>query len=228
MATAAMPEAVLFDLDGTLIDSAPDLLAALDHVRASFDLPPADHRSLRPQVTRGAAGLLTAGLPGWPEWTQRERDGASEQLLDFYADHCWELSAPFAGIEELLSTLQARGIRLGIVTNKVSRFAEPILARAGWAGRFDCLITGDRVLEPKPDPEPVLTACRALDVKPGRTLFVGDDHRDVLAGAAAGTGTVVAAWGYLPAQARPEEWCADAVIASPLELLDSLDEREAD
>lgn len=227
MAAARMPEAVLFDLDGTLIDSAPDLLAALDHVRSGKGLPPCDHRELREHVSRGAAGLLAAGLPGWAELPESEREGAREQLLDFYAEHCWDLSAPFEGIEELLDRLQERGMHLGIVTNKISRFAEPIVARAGWADRFGCLITGDRVARPKPDPEPVLAACRALGVQPGRTLFVGDDHRDVLAGAAAGTGTVVATWGYLAADERPGDWNADALIASPLELPASFGTREA-
>jgi len=227
MAAAQMPEAVLFDLDGTLIDSAPDLLAALDHVRAGRGLPPANHRELREHVSRGAAGLLAAGLPGWSDLPESERERARAGLLDFYAEHCWDRSSPFDGIEELLDRLHAQGVRLGIVTNKVSRFAEPILARAGWTERFGCLITGDRVARSKPDPEPVLAACRALGVQPGHTLFLGDDRRDVLAGAAAGTRTVVAAWGYLAASDRPGDWNADAVIATPLELPASFDTREA-
>lgn len=222
MASAKMPEAVLFDLDGTLIDSAPDLLAALDHVLDDRGLAACDRQILREHVSRGAGGLLAAGLPGWTDWAEAERDRVREQLLDFYAEHFWESSVPFAGIEELLAQLQHRGISLGIVTNKISRFAEPIVAQAGWADHFGCLVTGDRVSRPKPHPEPVLSACRALRVSPGRTLFVGDDRRDVLAGAAAGTGTIVAAWGYLPAGERPGSWNADAVIASPAELIELL------
>lgn len=227
MTLAATPEAVLFDLDGTLIDSAPDLLAALDHVLAGYDFPLCDHRKLREHVSHGAAGLLTAGLPGWTEWPEIERDRAREQLLDFYAGHCWERSAPFEGIGEVLDRLQVQGVRLGIVTNKISRFAEPVVACAGWSDRFGCLITGDRVVRAKPDPEPVLAACQALGTNPQHTLFVGDDRRDVLAGVAARTTTVVATWGYVPAGARPEEWGADAVIATPSELLGLLGMRDA-
>lgn len=226
MVSAAFPEAVLFDLDGTLIDSAPDLLAALDFVRADFGLPPSDHGQLREHVSKGAAGILAAGLPGWGEMTEAECNTARDRLLDFYAEHCWVHSAPFEGIEALLGRLREQGARLGIVTNKISRFAEPVLERAGWTGDFGCLITGDRVERSKPDPEGVLAACRGLGAQPGRTVFVGDDRRDVLAGAAAGVSTVVAAWGYVPADESPDKWDADAVIARPEQLLDWLGARQ--
>lgn len=227
MAIAAMPEAVLFDLDGTLIDSAPDLLVALDHVLAGLGHPGADHARLREHVSRGAVGLLAAGLPSWNDLGDAPRNRAREALLDYYGEHCWVHSRPFDGVEALLDELGERGIRMGIVTNKVSRFAEPIVERAGWRDRFGCLVTGDRVDHPKPDPEAVLTACRALRVEPGRTLFVGDDRRDVLAGRAAGTATVVAAWGYVPTGVRLEDWAADAVIPDPRKLIDRLAPREA-
>ncbi len=227
MPTAAMPEAVLFDLDGTLIDSAPDLLAALDHVRSGLDLPPSDHRRLREHVSRGAAGILGAGLPGWDDLSEAERDKLREQLLDFYAAHCWTRSAAFHGVEQLLDALGEQGVRLGIVTNKISRFAEPVIEHAGWAARFGCLVTGDRVVRPKPDPEPVLAACQALGATPDRVVFVGDDRRDIVAGSAAGTRTVVAAWGYVPAGERPELWRADAVIEHPAELLGQFGTRRA-
>ncbi len=217
-----IPEAVLFDLDGTLIDSAPDLLAALDHVRAGLDLPPSSHSELREHVSRGAGGLLAAGLPGWSKMGQGERHDLQQSLLDFYADNCWQRSTPFDGIEALIERLAGLDIPLGIVTNKVSRFADPIVEHAGWAGRFGCLITGDRVARPKPDPEPVVAACQALGVRTQRTFFVGDDRRDVLAGAAAGTRTVVAAWGYLPSGEQPGDWSADDIIAEPAALLDLL------
>ncbi|WP_376690966.1 HAD-IA family hydrolase [Wenzhouxiangella sp. EGI_FJ10409] len=226
MATAPMPRAVLFDLDGTLIDSAPDLLAALDQVLAGLGQSGADHARLRSHVSRGAVGLLAAGMPGWNALSEGARERARRELLDYYAEHCWVHSAPFEGIEALLGDLRARGLRMGVVTNKVSRFADPIVDRAGWGDHFGCLISGDRVDHPKPDPESVLAACRELGVEPARTLFVGDDRRDVLAGRAAGAATVVAAWGYLPEDVRPRDWCADAVIAHPRELIDLLDSRE--
>lgn len=217
-----MPDAVLFDLDGTLIDSAPDLLAALDHVRAGLDLPPTSHGELREHVSRGAGGLLAAGVPGWAKMGQGKRDSLLQSLLDFYADHCWQRSTPFEGIEELVERLSGLDIPLGIVTNKISRFAEPIVEYAGWAGLFGCLITGDKVARPKPDPEPVLAACQALGARAQRSFFVGDDRRDILAGAAAGTRTVVAAWGYLPSGEQPGDWNTDDIIAEPAALLDLL------
>lgn len=221
------PEAVLFDLDGTLIDSAPDLLAALDHVLGGLGQPASDHAALREHVSRGAVGLLAAGVPDWPRFSDAERDRCRERLLDFYEGHCWNDSAPFPGIEGLLSSLSERKISLGIVTNKISRFAEPVVERAGWSDRFGCLVTGDRVRRPKPDPEAVLKACDTLGVRPERTLFLGDDRRDVQAGGAAGTGTAVAAWGYIPAGDRPEEWGSDRIVHAPEQLLELFEPEKA-
>jgi phosphoglycolate phosphatase len=211
-------EAVLFDLDGTLIDSAPDLLAALDHVRSGLGLPGADHSRLREYVTRGAAGLLEAGLGDGPG-DAVDREVLRDRLLDYYAENCWVRSEIFAGIEPLLDALEDRGVALGIVTNKVSRFADPVVERAGWSTRFGALITGDRVTRPKPDPEGLLAACARLEAAPERTLFVGDDLRDVQAGRSAGMPTVVAAWGYLPAGEDGGGWRADGIIRHPLELM---------
>lgn len=212
-------KAVLFDLDGTLIDSAPDLLAALDHVRSRRGLAGADHGRLREHVSRGAAGLIDAGLGELPS---AEHEAARRELLEHYENHCWERSRPFDGVETMLAGLQARGLALGVVTNKISRFAEPVMAQAGWSRRFGCLVTGDRVERPKPDPEPVETACRELGIAAQHCVFVGDDRRDVLAGKAAGVATIVAAWGYLPRGERAEDWGADAIIAAPAKLSDLL------
>lgn len=220
MVALGPPEAVLFDLDGTLIDSAPDLLAALDRVVAGLGVRNTGHEKLREHVSRGANGLLAAGLPGWAELPDREQARLRTQLLAHYESHCWVRSAPFEGIEPLLDELARRGIRIGVVTNKISRFAEPVLERAGWAARFGCLVTGDRVSAPKPAAEPVLAACQSLAVSPEQCWFVGDDRRDVEAGKAAGTRTVVAEWGYLPVDEDATRWGADAVIARPGELLD--------
>lgn len=211
------PDAVLFDLDGTLIDTAPDLLGALDHVRASFGLGPCDRSRLRPWVSRGAAGLVETGLP---ELDAADRERGRERLLARYAEHLWVESAPFPGIDGLLGGLRAQGVALGVVTNKIARFALPAVAEAGWRGLFGSIVCGDQVDRSKPDPEPVRTACRALDVLAGKTVFVGDDRRDVEAGRAAGVATVVAAWGYIPHGDDVADWSADAVIAEPAALLE--------
>jgi N-acetyl-D-muramate 6-phosphate phosphatase len=208
--------AVLFDLDGTLIDSAPDLLSALDRARARLGLPPSDHEVLRHHAARGAAGILEAGLGARPDL---DMEALRAQFLDDYADGLWCRTRPFSGIEALLGELLESGLKLGIVTNKISRFADPVLELAGWSEHFGCLITGDRVKRSKPHPEPVLAACRALDIAPARALFVGDDRRDVEAGQAAGTLTAVATWGYIPPGEDPGQWGADLMAATPQELL---------
>lgn len=211
-----MPErpltAVLFDLDGTLIDSAPDLLHALDRVLARLGLPVSDHDRLRHHASRGAAGILAAGLPPGHDLGP---DDLKDDFLALYAKNLWRRTRPFPGIDELLDVLAARNLRLGIVTNKISRFADPVLRHAGWEQRFGCVITGDRVAAPKPDPEPVLAACRALGVAPGETLFIGDDRRDVEAGRAAGTLTAVARWGYIEPGCDPASWRADLMLSTP-------------
>ncbi len=207
--------AVLFDLDGTLIDSAPDLLAALDRARARLGLPGGDHAALRHHASRGAAGILAAGLAERPGL---DLEPIKQQFLDDYAADLWCRTRPFPGIEQLLGRLVKAGKPLGIVTNKISRFADPVLEHAGWESRFACLVTGDRVKRPKPDPEPVFAACRALDVAPANVLFVGDDRRDVEAGLAAGTMTAVAAWGYIEPGENPGNWGADLLVRSPEEL----------
>ncbi len=207
--------AVLFDLDGTLIDSAPDLLAALDRARARLGLPAADHASLRHHASRGAAGILAAGLGERPGLDMEQ---VKRQFLDDYAAALWCRTRPFSGIEQLLVRLVEAGTPLGIVTNKISRFADPVLEHAGWEGCFGCLVTGDRVKYPKPDPEPVLMACEVLGIAPQNVLFVGDDRRDIDAGLAAGTMTAVAAWGYIEPGDDPGDWGADLLVRSPEEL----------
>ncbi len=215
-----MPErqlaAVLFDLDGTLIDSAPDLLYALDQILARLDLPRSNHEILRHHASRGAAGILEAGLPVGHDF---DSDDLKRDFLQIYAENLWRQTRPFADIDELLDVLVAKDIKLGIVTNKISRFADPVLRHADWEQRFGCMITGDRVTAPKPDPEPVLAACQALCVSPRETLFIGDDRRDVEAGRAAGTLTAVAEWGYIEPGCDPATWRADLSLASPLLLM---------
>jgi len=209
-------DAVLFDLDGTLADTAPDLIGALQRLRREIGLPPADPVPLRAVASRGAPKILELGLP---ELDKSKRSAVRSRYLELYASRCWCDSRAFDGIEACLDLIEAAGQRWGIVTNKVEALARSVIRRAGWEARAGCLIGGDSTPCPKPAADPVLAACRALGVAPARAVLVGDDRRDVEAGRAAGTYTVAAAWGYIPAGERPAAWGADELLATPAALL---------
>jgi phosphoglycolate phosphatase len=204
--------AVLFDLDGTLADTAPDLVGTLIELRRRrglADLKDIDKHALRAFATRGAVGLLEAGFGGVDGI---EPSALRPEFIDYYAKNLWVNSRAFPGIDDVLERLSAAGLRLGIVTNKIEDLALPVVERAGWKEHFACIVGGDTVGRAKPDPAPVLEACRRLGVKPSQAVFLGDDRRDVLAGRAAGARTVVASWGYLPRGDYGNGWGADAVI----------------
>jgi phosphoglycolate phosphatase len=211
-----MTRAVFFDLDGTLADTAPDLLEALNRVRARRGLSALPLSATRPVTSLGARGLLAVGFgiePGHADY-----DALREEFLAAYEGHLCEATRLFPGVPELLDALEARGLLWGVVTNKPERFALPLLERLGVRGRAACLIGGDTAARGKPHPEPLFAASRAAGVEPERCLFVGDDRRDVEAARAAGMKVVVAGWGYLNG-GDPETWGADGLIGRPEELL---------
>lgn len=224
MSRAAPPAAVLFDLDGTLADTAPDLIGALERLRTDLGLPAIDTSPLRNVASRGAVAILERGLP---ELDDPARAALRGRYLEDYRRRCWEASRPFDGIPELLDALDAAGIPWGIVTNKLEGLAGPVVDGAGWTSRLGCLVGGDTAGRPKPAADPVLAACRALGVDPAGSVFVGDDERDVLAGRAAGTATMAASWGYIPEGVRIVDWGADAIAASPAEVSERLGLRSA-
>lgn len=212
--------AVLFDLDGTLADTAPDLVAAVGRMRQRLGLPPADLSGLPPLAGQGAVALMTAGIP------ELESAGRSErvpQYLDDYRRHCWEASRAFDGVPDLLQRLTAMGLKIAVVTNKLRMLAEPVVEQAGWASVVDVLVAGDDAARPKPAPDPVEQACRELGVQPRDAVMVGDDRRDIEAGRSAGCRTVAAAWGYVGDE-DPASWAADRVIQRPIDLLAALAE----
>ncbi len=215
MTLVRSPKAVLFDLDGTLADTAPDLIGALGGLRAELGLPAIDPAPLRPVASRGAPAILAAGLP---ELTDTEREQLRQRFLDEYRAHCWTDSRVFNGIPACLDAIESLGMRWGIVTNKLEWLALPVIEQAGMRDRAGCLIAGDTAARPKPAPDPVLEACRRLAVYPEQTLFVGDDERDVIAGRAAGVRTAVAQWGYIAEDCDVSSWGADFSIATPTEL----------
>jgi len=209
--------AVLFDLDGTLLDSAPDLVGSLNWVRRSEKLPPLAVSEMQRFASNGAVGLLKAGMPAADDatletWRQR--------FLEHYSQNSFRESRLYDGIPELLEFLDARGIPWGIVTNKTEALTLPIVEAAKLSDTISCVVCGDTLNESKPHPAPVSLACGMVDVSPGETLFVGDDVRDIQAGRAAGTQTAAAYYGY-GAYELDDEFVADSFrIHSPIELVE--------
>jgi 2-phosphoglycolate phosphatase len=216
--TLSLPRAILFDLDGTLADTAPDLAAAVNKLRHERQLPPTPYELLRPVASSGARGLIGAAFGLKPG------DDGYEALriafLDNYAAAIAVRSSLFDGVRELLEGLNARSILWGVVTNKASRFTDALVPKIG-LGHAACVVSGDTTAHSKPHPAPLLEAARILQLEPGECWYVGDDLRDIQAGKAAGMATVAAAWGYC-GHVEPSGWAADALLARPSELLDLL------
>jgi 2-phosphoglycolate phosphatase len=213
------PRAVLFDLDGTLADTAPDLAAAINQVQRARGLEPSPYELLRPVASAGARGLIGAAFgmkPGDDGY-----QALAAEFLDNYAAAIASHTVLFDGVAALLETLHQRGLLWGIVTNKAGRFTDSLVPRIGLLGAA-CVISGDTTAHSKPHPEPLLEAARRLQLAPADCWYVGDDLRDIQAGLAAGMPTVAAAWGYC-GNLEPSGWNADAIAASPLELLQLLD-----
>lgn len=212
MASTRELRAVLFDLDGTLVDSAPDLVGTLLWLRKQHDLEPIDALELRHHASRGALGLIEAGFADRPDLS---REALRQVFLARYAKRLWQDSHPFEGVETVLQRLRAGGLSLGVVTNKVVDLAEPLVVQAGWSDVFGCVVGGDSTPFPKPHPGSVLEACRRLGVHPGNAMMVGDDRRDIEAGRRAGCLTAVATWGYIPPGQDPLAWGADHLLSGP-------------
>lgn len=214
-------EAVLFDLDGTLADTARDLGAALNRLREEESLAPVPFERLRPVASNGVRGLLGVGFDLTPEHAQYA--DFSHRFLTHYLAHLCVETVLFDGIAELIDELERRRIAWGVVTNKKHRFTMPLVMDLGLAPRAGCVVSGDTAARPKPHPDPLLLAAGLLTVAPSRCLYVGDDVRDIQAGAAAGMGTVAAAYGYLGCAEPIEAWGADHLIEQPGDLLQILD-----
>ena len=215
------PEVLLFDLDGTLVDSAPDLAGAANDLRGQHGLPPLAYASLRPMVGTGARGMVGEAFGVTPE--DARFAGLRDAFLARYAERLLVHTRVFDAMQPVLDHLDARGQRWGIVTNKAMRFTEPIVNGLGLANRAAVLIAGDTTAHAKPHPEPLLEAARRLGVAPAACAYVGDDERDIVAGRAAGMHTLAAAWGYLGQGEPVGAWGADGVLDSPAALLQWLE-----
>lgn len=212
------PRAILFDLDGTLADTAPDLAAAVNFLRTERGLAPTPYSVLRPTASAGARGMIGAAFGLTPN------DAGYEELrlqwFDRYQGAMAVYSTLFGGVPDLLDGITAAGMAWGIVTNKPARFTDPLIPQIGLA-HAGCIISGDTTAHAKPHPAPLLEAARRLGVAAEHCWYVGDDMRDVEAGRAAGMITVACAWGYCGA-VEPATWGADYLLDTPIDLLDTL------
>lgn len=215
---ARMIDCILFDLDGTLADTAPDLAAALNKMRTDRGLDALPLEPLRRMASSGARGLVGVGFnlkPGDADYETHR--------LEFLANYERALHVHtrlFDGVADLLSRLEALPRKWGVVTNKAMRFTDPLARSIGFDRRAACVVSGDTTPHAKPHPAPLLHAARLSGVDPRRCVYVGDDLRDVQAGRAAGMRTLAVTWGYLGEGEPPGEWGADAVIAAPSDVLD--------
>ncbi|VCU69018.1 Phosphoglycolate phosphatase [Pigmentiphaga humi] len=215
-----MKPLVLFDFDGTLADTAPDLAAAANQQRIRRGQAPLPYENLRPMASHGARGLLGVALEMTPESPGYE--AARQQFLDDYAANIAVHTTLFAGVEDLLAALGGKGWSWGIVTNKVTRFTTPLVRHLSLEARSAVVVCGDTTPYSKPHPEPLLHAARLAGAEPGQCLYVGDDQRDIIAGKAAGMKTIATAYGYCGQGTPVAQWGADAIAASVEDILPAI------
>jgi N-acetyl-D-muramate 6-phosphate phosphatase len=218
----AQVKAVLFDLDGTLIDTAPDMIAALNQLRAEENAPAIAYELARTQVSHGSSGLVKLAFPNVDSQlfeTLRHR------FLRLYDARIAQDTELFSGCETLLNTLESRSVRWGIVTNKPGFLTTPLLAALGLDLRAGCVVSGDTLPQRKPHPAPLLHAATQLSVAAASCIYIGDAERDIQSARAAGMPVLLARYGYLGPHDDPDSWQADAQIDTPLQVLDWMDAR---
>lgn len=208
-------DAVLFDLDGTLVDTAPDMVRVLIDLQLANNVKPTDYAAGRCYVSNGAAGLLRHGFESHPK---ADLDALQTEFLANYATRLTRNSALFSGLDLLLSHLEEASVPWGVVTNKPGHLTEPLMQQLSLFERAACIVSGDTLDVKKPDPAPMHHACRIAKVEPTKTLYVGDAARDIDAGRAAGMTTIAAAYGYITDGDNAADWGADLVVENPQEL----------
>ena len=217
---AASPACVLFDLDGTLLDTAPDLTAALNRLRRERGAEELSVGAVRATVSHGSPAMLKLGFGLAPDDAAYAEVNA--RFLRLYREAIAVDTALFPGMDEVLRRLETVGIRWGVVTNKPGWLTEPLLKALALWPRAACVVSGDTLAQRKPDPEPLWHACAQIGVSPDHAFYVGDAERDVQAGQRAGMTTLVAGFGYLGQEDRPQDWGATGILAQPTDLLDWL------
>jgi len=214
-------QTVLFDLDGTLLDTAPDLANALNAVLHANGHAPMSLEDIRPAVSHGGRALIELGFninAGHPDFEARRLE-----LLNYYENNIAEYTRLFPGMDKVLQHIETSGLDWGVVTNKPAWLTDPLMAALGLDQRAACIVSGDTLQESKPHPAPLLHACDLVSSQPGQCLYVGDAERDIQAGRNAGMPTLVAMFGYLMENDCPEDWGASALIHHPSEIIDWLE-----
>jgi len=213
---------VLFDLDGTLADTAPDLARALNAVRLAHELPALPFDTIRPVVSHGGRALIHLGFAAVTE-SQTELESLREELLQIYRNDIATHTVLFPGMADLLDELEARDMRWGVVTNKPGWLTDPLMQALDLKQRSDCIVSGDTLVQRKPDPAPLLHACELCGCQADECVYVGDAERDIEAGRRAGMQTLVALFGYIGQTDRPDSWGASGLVDSPEAILQWLD-----
>lgn len=225
MTSPARPSAVLFDLDGTLLDTAPDMVATLDDVLAEQSRAPLPYEQARAHVSHGVLGLLQLAFGPLPE---RDREPLRQRFVEIYSGRLTVGTRLFGGMDAVLAAIESRGVPWGVVTNKPAALTEPILERLALRSRCACVVSGDTTPERKPHPAPLLHALELIPAVAADAYYVGDAARDIAAGRAAGMRTVAALYGYIPPEEDATSWAADHDIGRPLDLIPILDGRQLD
>ncbi len=214
-------KSVLFDLDGTLIDTAPDMAAALNHILQEEALEPLPLEDIRPHVSRGGLALTKLGFD--PHRDASEIEPLRQRFLDYYRQNIAQHSQLFEGFDQVLRRMHLHDMPWGVVTNKPGWLTDPLLQELGLEEQSAVIISGDSTAEKKPHPLPLLTAAEAMDISAEDCMYVGDDPRDIVAGNAANMTTVIAKYGYITDDSDLDSWQADDMIDHPLQLLELLD-----
>lgn len=211
---------VLFDLDGTLLDTAPDMALTLNIQRELHELPPLPYSEIRPYVSHGALAMLKIGFGIGND--DKNFEGMRKQYLQIYSDNIAVKTQLFDGLEPILQQLEHQSIKWGIATNKPEFLTKPLLQQLKLDTRASTVISGDTIEPRKPNPAPLFLACKEATLIPSQCIYVGDAERDIAAGRGAGMKTVLANWGYITPEDNIEDWCADIIIEHPEELLELL------
>lgn len=208
-------DCVLFDLDGTLVDTAPDLVACLNQALLAHDLPTIPDADVKPCISLGALAMIKYAAPDLAPSLQGQ---LLDYMLNCYQNNIAAHSRFFDGIDETLASIEALGLKWGVVTNKRERFTLPLMEALNLSSRAACVISGDTTANSKPHPEPMLAACRQAGVAPENCVYIGDALHDIAAGKNANMKTLAAVYGYLKENDQPENWGADALIEHPQQL----------